>query len=105
MSPLCLWNVVSIQASDRLGCSSYRVVDNYFTRQYIPEDNSEHHTHRRENLKSHNIQFVDSKQAHITYQFMNIKLSTDDGQHGRNAFGLWPITEFKSSWFFLYFST
>jgi hypothetical protein len=28
-------------------------VDNYFTRQYIPEDNSEHHTHRRENLKSH----------------------------------------------------
>jgi hypothetical protein len=30
-------------------------VDNYFTRQYIPEDNSEHHTHRRENLKSHTI--------------------------------------------------
>jgi len=28
-------------------------VDNYFTRQYIPEDNSEHHTRRRENLKSH----------------------------------------------------
>jgi hypothetical protein len=27
-------------------------VDSYFTRQYIPEDNSEHHTHRRENLKS-----------------------------------------------------
>jgi hypothetical protein len=23
--------------------------------QYIPEDNSEHHTRRRENLKSHNI--------------------------------------------------
>jgi hypothetical protein len=31
-------------------------VDNYFTRQYIPEDNSEHHTRRRENLKSHRIQ-------------------------------------------------
>jgi homoserine trans-succinylase len=30
-------------------------VDNHFTRQYIPEDNSEHHTHRRENLKSHNL--------------------------------------------------
>jgi hypothetical protein len=30
-------------------------VDNHFTRQYIPEDNSEHHTRRRENLKSHNI--------------------------------------------------
>jgi hypothetical protein len=25
-------------------------VDNYFTRQYIPEDNSELHTRRRENL-------------------------------------------------------
>jgi hypothetical protein len=30
-------------------------VDNHFTRQYIPEDNSEHHTRRRKNLKSHNI--------------------------------------------------
>jgi hypothetical protein len=30
-------------------------VDNHFTRQYIPEDNSEHHTLRRENLKSHDI--------------------------------------------------
>jgi hypothetical protein len=28
-------------------------VDNYFTRQYIPEDNSELYTRRRENLKSH----------------------------------------------------
>jgi hypothetical protein len=28
-------------------------VDNYFTWQYIPEDNSEIHTRRRENLKSH----------------------------------------------------
>jgi hypothetical protein len=28
-------------------------VDNNFTLQYIPEDNSEHHTRRRENLKSH----------------------------------------------------
>jgi hypothetical protein len=27
-------------------------VDNYFTRQYNPEDNSELHTRRRENLKS-----------------------------------------------------
>jgi hypothetical protein len=33
-------------------------VDNYFTRQYIPEDNSEHHTRRRENLKSHLIRPV-----------------------------------------------
>jgi hypothetical protein len=27
--------------------------DNHFTRQYNPEDNSEHHTRRCENLKSH----------------------------------------------------
>jgi hypothetical protein len=26
---------------------------NHFTRQYNPEDSSEHHTRRRENLKSH----------------------------------------------------
>jgi hypothetical protein len=32
------------------------IVDhNHFTRQYIPEDNSEHHTRRRENLKSHKL--------------------------------------------------
>jgi hypothetical protein len=29
-------------------------VDNYFTWQYITEDNTELHTRRRENLKSHN---------------------------------------------------
>jgi hypothetical protein len=29
--------------------------DNQFTRQYNPEDSSEHHTRRRENLKSHEI--------------------------------------------------
>jgi hypothetical protein len=33
--------------------SSETSVDNYFTRQYIPENNSELHTRRRENLKSH----------------------------------------------------
>jgi hypothetical protein len=30
-------------------------VDNQFTRQYNPEDSSEHHTRRRENLKYHEI--------------------------------------------------
>jgi hypothetical protein len=30
-----------------------RNINNNFARQYIPEDNSEHHTRRRENLKSH----------------------------------------------------
>jgi hypothetical protein len=33
-------------------------VDNYFTRLYIPEDKSELHTRRRENLKSHNLDYV-----------------------------------------------
>jgi hypothetical protein len=30
-------------------------VDNHSTRQYNPEDSSEHHTRRRENLKSHRL--------------------------------------------------
>jgi len=34
-------------------CTYETSVDNYFTRQYIPEDNSELHIRRRENLKSH----------------------------------------------------
>jgi hypothetical protein len=33
-------------------------VDNYFTRQYIPEDKSELHIRRRENLKSHIFMIV-----------------------------------------------
>jgi hypothetical protein len=33
-------------------------VDNHFTRQYNPEDSSEHHTRRRENLKSHTLSHV-----------------------------------------------
>jgi hypothetical protein len=37
-------------------------VDNHFTRQYNPEDSSEHHTRRRENLKSH---MSNSQDVHI----------------------------------------
>jgi hypothetical protein len=33
-------------------------VENYFTRQYIPEDKSELHIRRRENLKSHNVAHI-----------------------------------------------
>jgi hypothetical protein len=33
-------------------------VDNHFTRQYNPEDSSEHHTRRRENLKSHDVVYI-----------------------------------------------
>jgi hypothetical protein len=45
-------------------------VDNYFTRQYIPEDNSELHTRRRENLKSHIARnnFIDFKPRVIGVQ-------------------------------------
>jgi hypothetical protein len=32
-------------------------VDNYFTRQYNPEDKSEFQNRRRENLKSHTVSF------------------------------------------------
>jgi hypothetical protein len=35
--------------------TSEKSVDNHFTQQYNPEDNSEHHTHHRENLKSHMV--------------------------------------------------
>jgi hypothetical protein len=47
--------------------------DNHFTRKYIPEDKSELHTRRRENLKSHmrweylfnNIYFLFCLFAHL----------------------------------------
>jgi hypothetical protein len=37
--------------------SSETSVDNHFTRQYIPEDNSERHAFRRENFKSRKSAF------------------------------------------------
>jgi hypothetical protein len=40
-------------------------VDYYFTWQYIPEDNSELHTRRRENLKSHKLTLVNTAQNYI----------------------------------------
>jgi hypothetical protein len=40
-------------------------VDNHFTQQYIPEDNSEHHTRRRENLKSQ----ISESTVSISYRF------------------------------------
>jgi hypothetical protein len=44
-------------SSDLSARTSETSVDNYFTRQYIPEDKSELHIRRRENLKSCNIIF------------------------------------------------
>jgi hypothetical protein len=40
-------------------------VDNHFTRQYNPEDSSEHHTRRRENLKSHVIAHVPPNELYV----------------------------------------
>jgi hypothetical protein len=45
---MCWWSLIMEAA-----CTSETSSDNYFTRQYIQEDNSELHTRRRENLKSH----------------------------------------------------
>jgi hypothetical protein len=42
-------------------------VDNYFTRQYIPEDNSELHTRRRENFKSHIFTFNSYNYYSLSY--------------------------------------
>jgi hypothetical protein len=49
-------------------------VDNNFTRQYIPEHNSEHHTHRRENMKSHT--------AYLSFISSNLSLISDEPYHG-----------------------
>jgi hypothetical protein len=63
-------------------------VDNYFTRQYIPEDNSEHHTRRRENLKSHMVLFNDTK---IILGDLNAEVGQEEiflgtiGRSGRDA--------------------
>jgi hypothetical protein len=53
-------------------------VDNHFTRQYIPEDNSERHTRRRENLKSH-IFFiiVHSFKYSLLWMFCIFKVNVD----------------------------
>jgi hypothetical protein len=47
-------------------------VDNHFTRQYNPEDNSEHHTRRRENLKSHKCKYV-SCSVEVGMKLLNIE--------------------------------
>jgi hypothetical protein len=43
-------------------------VDNYFTRQYIPEDNSELHTRRRENFEI--------SQIRCTFALLSVHLAT-----------------------------
>jgi hypothetical protein len=48
-------------------------VDNYFTRQYIPEDKSELHTRRPENLKSHILSLSLTEWAKIILQIYMLK--------------------------------
>jgi hypothetical protein len=50
-------------------------VDNHFTRQYNPEDSSEHHTRRRENLKSHKLMEPESSS-----QEQRLPIDTDESQ-------------------------
>jgi hypothetical protein len=38
--------------------TSEKSVDKHFTRQYNPEESSEHHTRRRENLKSNELLYI-----------------------------------------------
>jgi hypothetical protein len=53
---IVFWDVLQCKKLSFLMMEAVRnsetLVDNYFTRQYMPEDNSELHTRRRENLKS-----------------------------------------------------
>jgi hypothetical protein len=45
--------------------TSETLVENYFTRQYIPEEKSELHTPRRENLKSHKSKAVNTMKPFV----------------------------------------
>jgi hypothetical protein len=52
--------------------TSEKSVDNYFTRQYVSEDNSKLHTRRRENLKSHK-ELQDQYRSADTVTSINIR--------------------------------
>jgi hypothetical protein len=49
------WDVLLIVLMMEAARASQTSADNYFIRQYIPEDKSELHTRRRENFKSHRV--------------------------------------------------
>jgi hypothetical protein len=63
-------------------------VDNHFTRKYNPEDNSEYHTRRRENLKSHKIYsaniiyllFIQNRNEHIVMYVISPVITEMSGQ-------------------------
>jgi hypothetical protein len=54
-------------------------VDNYFTRQYIPEDKSELHIRRRENLKSHIVNLHGEATLRCIRRFESLTHRSDDG--------------------------
>jgi hypothetical protein len=67
--------------------TSETLFENYFTRQYIPE-NSELHTRRRENLKSHK-QFCCWRHSSVSISFRAAKAISS---------GLEPKTDFPRLW-------
>jgi hypothetical protein len=68
-------------------------VDNLFTRQYNPEDSSEHHTRRRENLKSHigilceisslMMEAVRTSETSVDNHFTRQYIPEDNSEHHR----------------------
>jgi hypothetical protein len=74
---------------------SLKSVDNQFTRQYIPEDNSEHHTRRRENLKSHIVHFRLAKCSYASIVSTDFNLVVPDILHppclSVSIYLYWPL--------------
>jgi hypothetical protein len=75
----CREKRLSIDVSEVRTASIIR--DHHFTRQYIPDDNSEHHTRRRENLKSYEggprVRRPPMKWSTVAENLRNTVLSTD----------------------------
>jgi hypothetical protein len=56
-------------------------VDNYFTRQYIPEDNSEHHTRNRENLIHLMMEAARTSETSVDNYFTRQYIPEDNSEH------------------------
>jgi hypothetical protein len=62
-------------------------VDNYFTRQYIPEDNPELHSRRRENFKSGMMEAARTSETSVDNYFTRQYIPEDNSeQHKRCLF-------------------
>jgi hypothetical protein len=72
-------------------------VHNHFTQQYNPEDNSEHHTRRRENLKLHLLCCCGTNAFNMAGRNLSLTAKSCSGVYqipGRDFFmvcGLWDI--------------